>query len=475
MKYIAKQYQQFATRHIIEHEGCGLFLEMGLGKTVATMTAIDELMFDRFEVSKVLVIAPKRVAEDTWLNEAAKWDHLRHFRLSLVLGSESQRKAALKAQADIYIINRENVVWLQAFYGTAFPFDMVVIDELSSFKSAKSQRFKSLRMIRPNIKRVVGLTGTPAPNHLLDLWSQLYLLDQGERLGKTLTSYREKYFTAGKRNGHIVYQYNLSKPEKENELLGDGIMEKEIYEKIGDICISMKAIDHLDLPSRVDVTVPIRLTANGRQQYEQFERDQVLALAESGEEISAVNAAALSNKLLQFANGAVYDADKNWHQIHIAKLEALEEIVDVANGKPVLVFYSFRHDAYRIHDHLKAYKPVDLKDSGTIRQWNEGRISLMLAHPASAGHGLNLQAGGNIIVWFGMPWSLELYQQANARLHRQGQTESVIIHHLVTMGTMDEDVMQSLNSKANRQDLLMQAVKARIDKHSQHKTYKHAV
>jgi SNF2 family DNA or RNA helicase len=456
-------YQLHCVDHIINNCFSALFIEMGLGKTVSTLTAIDILMNHLFEVTKVLVIAPKRVAEDTWSREVEKWDHLSHLTISKVLGTERQRKEALKAKADIYIINRENVVWLVAHYGGAFPFDFVAVDELSSFKSAKAARFKALRTIRPKIKRLVGLTGTPAPNGLLDLWPQMYLLDMGERLGKTLTSYREKYFKPGKKNGYIVYEYDL---KKEDDLLGADYYQKEIYEKISDICISMKAEDWLSLPERINRTVEVRLPAAIYQQYEEFERKQVLALADM-EEISAVNAAALTNKLLQFANGAVYGSDGAWYEVHKEKLEALEEIIENANGHPVLVAYSYRHDQERIKKYLKAYKPQDLKDSDTIEKWNKRQIPLMLAHPASAGHGLNLQSGGNTIVWFGQTWSLELYQQFNARLDRQGQTESVIVHHLVTKGTMDEDVLKSLDTKAGGQEALMQAVKARIRKYIQ--------
>lgn len=453
MIYNPHPYQDHATQHIVDNDACGLFLDMGLGKTVSTLTAIDRLMNDDLEVSKVLVIAPKRVAEDTWINEAEKWDHLKHLRISIVLGAERQRKEALRVKADIYVINRENVCWLVSFYGGYFPFDMVVIDELSSFKSPKSERFKSLRMIRPKVKRVVGLTGTPAPNGLLDLWSQLYLLDQGERLGKTVTGYRERYFNPGKRNGHIVYEYKV----RENSY-------EEIYGKIGDICISMKAEDYLQLPERLDNTFEITLPKAIQDQYEDFERKQILALEDK--EISAVNAAALTNKLLQFANGAVYNAERDWHEVHRAKLEALEETVEAANGQPVLICYSFIHDRERIMRHLKAYKPVFLNDSSLLSKWNKGEIPVLLGHPASMGHGLNMQAGGNIIVWFGLPWSLELYQQACARLDRQGQTKVVLNQRLITKGTMDEDVLAALDNKASGQDALMNAVKARIEKYT---------
>jgi SNF2 family DNA or RNA helicase len=464
MKYIPHPYQDHATKHIIDNPSSGLFLEMGLGKTVATITAIDTLMFDLCEVSKVLVIAPKRVAEEVWSTEIEKWDHLQHFRISKVLGTERQRKEALKAKADIYVINRENVVWLVAHYGGSLPFDMLVIDELSSFKSAKSARFKALRIVVPGIKRVVGLTGTPVPNGLLDLWPQMYLLDQGQRLGKTLTSYREKYFKPGKRNSHIVYNYE-QKTETDVDLFGADIYQKEIYEKIGDICISMKAEDYLSLPKRIDRNIDVRFSDKTMQQYLQFEKEQILAL-EDLEEISAVNAAALTNKLLQFANGAVYNSEGEWYEVHKEKIEALEEILDTANGHPVLVFYSYKHDKERILSHLKKYKPQEFKGPETTARWNRKEIGMMMAHPASAGHGLNWQAGGNIIVWFGLPWSLELYLQAVARLDRQGQTTSVVNHRLISKGTMDEDVLLALDNKSVGQEILMKAVKARIEKYT---------
>lgn len=455
MKYNPHPYQQHATEHILSNTGCGLFLEMGLGKTVSTLTAIDQLINENLEVNKVLVIAPKRVAEDTWINEVNKWDHLKHLKLSLVLGTERQRKEALLTKADIYVINRENVAWLIGFYGNAFPYDMVVIDELSSFKNAKSIRFKALRIVRPKLKRIVGLTGTPAPNGLLDLWPQLYLLDQGERLGKTLTGYRSNYFTPGRRNGHIVFDYKLKQ----------GVGEQAIYEKISDICISMKAEDYLDLPDRIDRTVEVRLPDKIQQQYAEFERKQVLAL-EDLDDISVANAAALTNKLLQFANGAVYDAEKNWYEVHRQKIEALEEDVEAANGEPMLVFYSFKHDLERLMKHLKAYKPVKLESSADVKAWNQRKVQLMFAHAASAGHGLNMQDGGHFLGWFGLPgWSLELYQQAIARLHRQGQLYPVTNTRYITVGTMDEAMLASMDVKAGGQEALMQAVKAIVSKY----------
>ena len=445
------KYQSHCVGHIIGNSACGLFLEMGLGKTVSTLTAIDSLIFDTLEVTKVLVIAPKRVAESTWSDEVNTWEHLRHLRVSVVLGTQKQRKEALQAKAEIYTINRENVAWLVGMYGTAFPFDMVVIDELSSFKSPSAQRFKALRSIRPRVNRVVGLTGTPAPNGLIDLWSQLYLLDMGERLGKTVTGYRNKYFNPGRTNGQVVFDYRL-RPES----------EKLIQDAIGDICISMKSEDYLELPERIDRVVNVHLSEKELSEYKTFEKNQILQLLEV--ELSVVNAAALSNKLLQYANGAVYDEFKNYHVVSKAKLEALEDIVDVANS-PVLVFYRYRHDLERIIQHLKRYNPRTLTSARDIQDWNAGKISVLLAHPASAGHGLNLQSGGNNIVWFGETWSLELYQQANARLYRQGQSKPVIVHHLITVGTLDEDVVKSLANKEDGQEALMQAIKARIGKY----------
>lgn len=446
------EYQKAAVQHIIDHEAAGLFLDMGLGKTVSTLTAVNLLMNVYMEVTKVLVIAPKRVAEDTWTTECEKWEHLHGLRVSRVLGTEKKRKAALKADADIYVINRENVVWLVAQLKGWWPFDMIVIDELSSFKSNTAARFKALRQVRPMTSRVVGLTGTPAPNGLIDLWPQMYLLDMGERLEKTITAYRAKYFRPGRTNGQVVFDY---KPNTGSE--------EAIYKRISDICISMKAEDYLDLPDMIEIPVEVSMNERQMAQYEKFEEEQVLKLQEE-DDISAVNAAALSNKLLQYANGAIYDTERNIHELHEAKLDALEEIVEAANGSPVLVFYSFRHDVARILKRLKAYHPKEIGGQEDIQAWNEGKIAVMMAHPASAGHGLNLQKGGHIMVWFGLPWSLELYQQANARLHRQGQSQPVRNYIIMTKGTMDADVRKALSGKTDRQDALMEAVKARIEK-----------
>jgi len=426
---------------------------MGMGKTVSTLTAIDELLF-LGDIGKVLVIAPLRVAQDTWSTEVDKWDHLKHLRISKVLGKPKDRVRAMTTPADIYVTNRENVDWLVREYFGSWPFDMVVIDELSSFKSSKAKRFRSLRKVRPYFKRIVGLTGTPAPNSLIDLWPQLYLLDGGKRLGRTISSYREQYFTPGQRNQFVVYNWNL-KDEA----------EKAIHERIGDICISMMAKDYLDLPERIDNYIEINLPASAMNKYKQLAKDLVLELDE--DDITAANAAVLTNKLLQMANGAIYSENHEVVEIHDEKLKALFEIIEAANGKPVLIFYSYRHDFDRIVSFLKTKKlhVTGLKDSEDIKKWNNGEIPIFLVHPASAGHGLNLQAGGHIIVWFGLTWSLELYQQANARLHRQGQKENVVIHHLIAKGTVDEDVIKALGNKEVNQNMLLEAVKARISEY----------
>ncbi len=450
MIYNPHQYQGYATNKILEQDAVGLFLDMGLGKTVSTLTAVDQLLYDYFEVQKVLVIAPLRVAQKTWPDEIRKWDHLKHLKISRVLGSEKQRLAALQVKADIWVINRENVEWLVDLYGKEWPFDMVVIDELSSFKSSKAKRFRALRKVRPCIKRIVGLTGTPAPNGLIDLWSQVYLLDQGERLGKTVTGYRNRYFEPGKRNRTVIFSWD-PKPGA----------EEAIYSKLEDLCVSMSAEDWLQMPERIDREVMVQIPEAVRAQYDQLERDLLLPFA--GGDITADTMAILSNKLLQMANGAVYDENGATREIHQAKIEALDDILEAANGQPVLVFYNYQHDRDRLLKHIPAARVLDTEDD--IEKWNQGKIPVMLAHPASAGHGLNLQAGGNIIVWFGLTWSLELYQQANARLYRQGQDKSVIIHHLVAEETIDGDVMAALAGKDVSQKALLEAVKARIEKY----------
>lgn len=438
-------YQRYAVDFIERHRFCGLFLDMGLGKTVSTLTAVKRMIYS-FEVSKVLVIAPKRVAETTWTTEADKWEHLRCLKLSKVIGTEKERAEALGADADVYVINRENVCWLVRYLNGRMSFDMLVIDELSSFKSHTAQRFKALKSVRYQFSRIIGLTGTPAPNGYMDLWAELYLLDGGERLGKYITRYREEYFHPLISVGAVVYRYGLN-------AMSDIVISK----KISDICVSMKAGDYLQLPKRIDNTINVILTKDEKRQYDRFEREEILKI--NGETITAANAAAVTNKLLQYANGAVYDETKNVHTIHDAKIEALEELVEAASGDPVLVFYSYRQDATRIMERLKKYDPVMLEGEKDISDWNEGKTKVLITHP-SAGYGLNIQAGGHIIVWFGVTWSLELYQQANARLHRQGQTKPVMIYHLITKGTMDERVMKAIANKENGQNAMIDAVRA---------------
>lgn len=451
-------YQLEGIDHILKNPAGALFLEMGLGKTVTTLTAIKKLIFEEVEIDKALVIGPKRVVESVWDAEIEKWEHLKDLTISKVIGSAKQRQDALKKQAHIYLISRDNVAWLCGLYGgNMLPFDMLVIDELSSFKNPKSVRFKALRGVQPSFNRVVGLTGTPAPNGLIDLWSQIYLLDRGERLGKFITQYRERFFKPDKRNGAIVYSYGLLEES-----------EKKIHRLIGDICMSMKAKDYLTLPERIDNIIEVRFPKELQAKYDAFEKEQVLRLFDNMEEdegISAVNAAALSNKLLQFANGAVYDENREVHEIHALKLEAVKELIEDANGKPVLIAWTYRHDMTRLKEYLKKYNPRELKNDEDIQDWNAGKIQIMMMHPASGGHGLNLQAGGHIIIWFGQTWSLELEQQFNARLYRQGQKNSVIVNKLVACSTIDEDVIKSQHKKSKKQDGLMEAVKAKIKKY----------
>lgn len=446
MKYTAHGYQKKATERILQQKRVGLFLDMGLGKTVITLTAIKELIED-FAIWKVLVIAPKRVAEDTWSREHEKWDHLSGLRISKVLGTPAQRMKALKAEADIYVIGRDNVKWLVELMGKSWPFDMVVIDELSSFKNPSAQRFKALRKVIPASDRVVGLTGTPSPNGLMDLWAEIYLLDRGERLGTTISAYREKYFRAGARNGYIVYKWEPY-----------SYSQKEIERKISDICMSMSAEDYLELPERMDNEIKIRLSPKEMKQYDQMEREQLLRIDD--EAVVALNAAAVMNKLLQMANGSVYADGGDVVKIHEKKLDALEEIIDTA-GESVLVFYSFRHDLEAIKKRIPDAR--ELESSEDIARWNRGEIPVLLCHPASVGYGLNLQDGGHVIVWYGLTWSLELYQQANARLYRQGQQKAVIIHHLIAEGTVDEQVMRALQHKDTSQSALLAALKERAN------------
>lgn len=412
------------------------------------------MKFYCFQVRKVLVIAPKKVAEGTWQKECAKWDHLNHLRISTVLGSEKKRMAALNATADLYIINRENVTWLVDLYRDQWPFDMVVVDEFSSFKSHSAKRFKALAAVRPHINRFVGLTGTPSPNGLMDLWSELYLLDGGERLEKRFGGFRERYFRPGRSNGYVVYEYLPKRGARD-----------AILNKISDICISMKAEDYLSLPDCIDDEVPVVLDKTARKAYDTLERQMVLALED--DDLTVTSAAALSNKLLQLANGALYDDNRGVHEIHSAKVDAFLELLESLSGKPALVFYSFVHDKDRILDALhKTGLKVRLLESVEDQDaWNAGEVDVLLAHPASCAYGLNLQQGGNHIVWFGLPWNYELYVQANKRLHRQGQTEKVIVHHLVVQDSRDEDVMKALGKKEKAQDYVLESLKARVEKY----------
>ena len=451
MKYNPHDYQWYAAEFITTHPIAALLLDMGLGKTSITLTAINELLFDSFEVHKVLVVAPFRVARDTWSAEIKKWEHLKNLRYSVVVGSEQERLNALRTPADIYIINRENVQWLVEESGmplgaaSAFDFDMAVIDELSSFKNHQSKRFKAFMKVRPKLKRIVGLTGTPASNGLMDLFAEFKLLDMGERLGRFIGQYRNTYFQPDKRNGMVIYSY---KP------LPDA--EQQIYDKISDITISMKAADHLTMPKLISSEYTVQLSDKEREKYERLKKD--LVLPEDNGEITAANAASLSNKLSQMANGSVYsDAGETVH-IHGRKLDALEDIIESMNGRPLLVAYWFKHDLERIR---KRFEIREIKSSRDISDWNSGKIPVALIHPASAGHGLNLQSGGSALVWFGLTWSLELYQQTNARLWRQGQAaDTVVIQHIISKGTIDEQIMKALKAKNTTQAALIAAVKA---------------
>ena len=446
MKYVPYEYQQYATRFIEKNEVAAIFLECGLGKSVITLTAIKNLIA-KGEVKKVLVIAPLRVGKTTWPDEIEKWEHLKGLTYSVAIGTVKERESALRKNADITIINRENVEWLIAKSGVPFDYDMVVIDELSSFKSYKAKRFKYLLKARPTVERIVGLTGTPSSNGLMDLWAQFRLLDLGERLGRYITRYREGYFTPDKRNAQVVFSY---KP-----LPG---AEEKIYDKIGDITISMKAKDYLKMPDLVMNTVKVKMSDKDGAIYEQLKDDMFIDIRE--EEIDVANAAALSNKLQQLANGAIYGADKKVIRIHDGKLDALEDLIESANGKPVLVSYWFKHDLERIKERFPFVREIKTPDD--IKAWNKGEILVGIIHPASAGHGLNLQQGGSTMIWFGLTWSLELYQQTIARLYRQGQTKTVVVHHIVTEGTIDELMLVSLDRKEKRQDALIDAVKAQI-------------
>ncbi len=447
MKYKPHEYQSYATEFILSHPISAVFLEMGLGKSVITLSAIFDLCLDSFLVCKVLVIAPLRVARDTWPAEIKKWDHLKGLSYSVAVGTEQERIDALKKQSTLYIINRENVDWLVHKSGIPFQFDMVVIDELSSFKSYGAKRFKSLLKVRPSVKRIVGLTGTPSSNGLMDLWAEFRILDLGQRLGRYISHYRNTYFKPDKRNAQIIFSY---KP-----LPG---AEDEIYKQISDITISMKSTDYLAMPEYVSNEVFVTLSEKEWKVYSDFKEDMVANLGD--EEIDAVNAAVLSGKLLQMANGAVYDSENKAHVIHDKKLDALEDLIEGANGKPVLVAYWYKHDLERIKDRFPVRQIQSSKD---IKDWNDGKIPIAVIHPASAGHGLNLQSGGSTLIWFGLTWSLELYQQTNARLYRQGQKDTVIVHHIITKNTIDEDVLLALTKKEKTQDALIDAVKANLE------------
>ncbi len=453
MIYEPYPYQQYCAARIVADAAVGLFLDMGLGKTVITLDAINTLRYDRWAVQRVLIIAPKKVAEGTWTKEAQKWEHLRHLRISAVLGSQQKRLRALATPADIYVINRDNVAWLVDYFKNAWPFDMVVLDESSSFKNSQSKRFKALKLVRSRINRLVELTGTPASNGLIDLWAQIYLLDGGARLGRTLGQYRERFFDPDKRSRTQIFSYTPK----------DGSMEY-IQQAIGDICVSMKAEDYLNLPDRMFDDVPVVLDDKARKAYRQLERDLLLELDEG--QITAASAGVLTGKLLQLCNGAVYDSEKRPLAIHNCKVEAFLEVLEQLNGQHCLVFYNFQHDRDRL---LAALEPLWLRvrvyqSAADEDAWNAGEIDVLLAHPASCAYGLNLQNGGHHIVWFGLTWSLEQYEQANKRLHRQGQRHPVIVHHLVVQGGMDEDVIESLRAKGDTQEALMDALKARIKK-----------
>lgn len=455
MDFHPHPYQAQAIEAITRQPGTALWMEMGMGKTVTTLTAIESLMHDYFTVQRVLIIAPLRVAEATWQDEAQRWDGLKHLTFSTVLGSAEARKAALEARADIYVINRENVSWLVDYLGRRWPFDMVVLDEASSFKNPASKRFRSLRRVRPRIHKIVELTGTPAPNNLLDVWSQIYLLDQGERLGRTFGAYRTDYFQPDKRNGAQVYSW------RERSGAGDAIRAA-----ISDVVLSFQAADYLELPDRILHDVPVVLDAKTRDLYKTLERQYLLEL--DGQEITAMQAAALTGKLLQLCNGSVYDADHVPHELHDAKLDALSELIESLDGQSALVFYSFEFDREQILATLKTrHRGISarlLRNAEDCAAWNAGKVDVLLAHPASCAYGLNLQQGGHHIIWYGLPWSLELYEQANARLHRQGQQQPVIIHRLLVKDSEDQHVAAALEHKDTTQQALVRGLKARIER-----------
>lgn len=447
MNFSPHNYQSYAIDYIENHPVAAVLLDMGLGKTVISLTAIADLLFDSFEAHRILVVAPLRVARDTWPAEISKWQHLKHLTYAVAVGTVKERKAALMAGADITIINRENLGWLIDSSGFEFDYDMVIIDELSSFKNHKSKRFQSLMKVRPKVKRIIGLTGTPSSNGLMDLWAEFKILDFGERLGRFITHYRNNYFIPDKRNGEIIYSY---KPMP--------YAEDAIYRKISDITISMKSTDHLQMPELITSQYEVQLSEDEEQRYEELKADFIFELPEG--EITAANAASLTGKLSQLANGAIYDDEGNIVEFHDRKLDALEDIIESANGKPLLVAYWFKHDLQRIK---KRFDVREIKTSKDIIDWNNGDIPVAVIHPASAGHGLNLQAGGSTLIWFGLTWSLELYQQTNARLWRQGQSSgTVVIEHIITKGTIDERVLKALSLKEVSQNALIDAVKANL-------------
>lgn len=451
MEFKPHDYQKLTIDFIIDHKSCGLYLDMGMGKTISSLTAIDKLINDNIELHKVLVIAPKRVAEDTWPSELKKWNHLLNLKYSSVIGTPKQRREALEVEADVYIITRDNVTWLVDYLGSDWPFDGLIIDEVSSFKNHASKRFKSLKKVTPFFERVITLTGTPAPNTYLDLWSQIYLLDRGERLGKNITAYRRKYFNAYNRGQYTEYK------------LKEGA-QAEIDELISDLCISMKAKDYLkDLKDPIFMDIRVKLDSKEMKTYTTMARDAITEIED--DKIVAFSAAAVSNKLLQMANGAVYDEDGKTILLHNRKLDALEELVESSGSENLLVFYNFKSDLERIQN--KYPEAVLLETAEDIKNWNLGKIKMLLAHPASAGHGLNLQDGGSVIIWFGLTWSLENYLQANARLHRQGQKSAVRIYRIIADGTVDEKVIESLAGKNFRQEELLRKLKAEIGEKEQ--------
>jgi SNF2 family DNA or RNA helicase len=455
MKYRPHDYQRYAIQFILEHPVAAVFLDMGMGKTSIVLTAIMKLMYERFEVSKILIIAPLRVAKTTWPEEIHKWDHLKGLTYSVAVGTAEERSEALKRDADIFIINRENIPWLIAESGTVFDYDMIVIDELSSFKSWQSKRFRALMKVRPKVKRIVGLTGTPSSNGFMDLFAEFRVLDMGERLGKFITRFRTAYFKPDRMNGQVVYSYRL--------LPG---AEKEIFHRISDITISMKAVDHLQMPELISTEHKVYLNDAERNKYQELKEQLVLQLPDG--EVTAANAAALTGKLLQLANGAVYGDDGEVNVLHERKLDALEDMIEAANGRPVLVAYWFKHDLQRILERLKkiGIEHDEIRSADSIEKWNQGKIPVGLIHPASAGHGLNLQAGGNIMIWFGLTWSLELYQQTVARLWRQGQRSATVsVIHIVSDQTVDERILKALQAKDRMQEALIDAVKAEVSAH----------